>query len=195
VIFGGGKQNKELDKFGELLVQGVTKLFQTRGEIQFSEKPVVEIKRITDYEGRMRVDGMEKFDNEPTYVSAINYYINGKDMENHKAVGAVITYVKQDYLPKLMKTLKYPPIDDESDDELRDSCGTLCNIIAGGFKTEISSSGYIELEMSHFINFRNSSFGGVEFCKAEYDECEVAFCIDGEKRLVVEMTIGTIPTT
>jgi len=66
-------------------------------------------------------------------------------------------------IEKLMKLLQYPPVDDESEDAMKDSCGTLCNIIAGRFKSEIVSAGYIELEMSHFRNFRNSSFEGISF--------------------------------
>jgi len=192
MIFGR-KQNPDLEKFAELMVRGVTDLFQERGNIAFSSRPVLEKQEIIEYEGRMRVDGMDKFDNEPTYVSAINYYINSKAMEKHDAVGAVVVYVKQEYLAGIMKKLQYPPFDDDSDDELRDSCGTLCNIIAGRVKSEFVKAGYIELEMSHFINFRNSAFDGVEFCSSEYDKYEAMFELDGKKKLVVELSLGIIP--
>jgi len=192
MIFGK-KENQELEKFAEMLARGTADLFAQRGEIKLSKKPVVERKKITDYEGRMRVDGMEKFDNEPTYISAVSFYENSNEMEKGNALGVVVTYVKQDYLAKFMKKLKYPPVDDESDEELRDSCGTLCNIIAGHFKTEVSSAGYIELEMSAFVNFRNNSFSGVSFCKSEYSMYEIEFYIEDEKRIVLEISIGTVP--
>jgi hypothetical protein len=187
------KQNNELDKFADLLEKSVIGLFKERGEIDFSASPVKERKRIIEFDGRMRADGMEKFDNEPTYVSAVNFYGSEKDMEKGKTLGALIIYVEQSYIAKLMKMLRYPPIDDESDDAMRDSCGTLCNIVSGRFKSEISSAGYIELEMSHFMNYRNSAFGGVNFCYNEYDKYQLDFEIDKKKRMVIEMTMGAVP--
>ncbi|MFA5087514.1 MAG: chemotaxis protein CheX [Candidatus Omnitrophota bacterium] len=192
-MFGQKAQNKELDKFAELLAKSIESLFKERGEIVFSRKPVLTRSNIVEYEGRMRVAGMEKFDNEPTYISAVSFFSNARDMEKHNTLGVVVVYVKQDYLATIMKMLQYPPIDDESDDELRDSCGTLCNIIAGRFKSEISAAGYVELEMSHFVNFRNSSFGGVEFCRSEYDKYQIEFVIQDKKQVVVEMSMGPVP--
>ncbi len=188
-----GKQNSELDKFTELLEKGLTDLFMERGELNFTSPPTRERRKIIEYNGKMRADGMEKFQNEPTYVSAINYYANQKDMGKNKTLGALIVYVEQTFMPKLMRLLQYPPVDDESETALLDSCGTLCNLIAGRFKTEISKAGYIELEMSHFKTYRNNAFVGVDFCFNEYDMYEVKCEIEGKKRVVLEMTMGAVP--
>ncbi len=192
-MFFLGKKNKELDKFADLLEQGTVALFKERGDLRFSSDPVKSKRRIIEFEGKMRADGMEKFDNEPTYVSAVNFYASERDMEKKKTLGALVVYVEQSYIAKMMKLLKYPPIDDESDAAMQDSCGTLCNIISGRFKSEISSAGYIELEMSHFMNYRNSAFAGVDFCFNEFDMCEISFNLDNVKRLVIDMTMGAVP--
>ena len=188
-----GKQNKELDKFAELLEGGVIALFKERGELEFSSPPKKTSRSIIEFDGRMRADGMEKFDNEPTYVSAVNFYASEKDLGKKKTLGALIVYIQQDYIVKLLRLLQYPPVDDESEEAMLDSCGTLCNIIAGRFKSEISSAGYIEIEMSHFKNYRNNAFNGVDFCYNEYTVDEVQFFIDGKKRLVIEMSMGAVP--
>ena len=192
-MFGAKKQNAELEKFADLLIVGTEALFFERGEITFTKPAEKARRKIVEYNGRMRADGMEKFDNEATYVSAVNFYANEKDMAKGKCLGALIVYIEQTYLPMLMKKLKYPAVDDESEDAMLDSAGTLCNIISGRFKSEISSAGYIELEMSHFMNYRNSAYDGVGFCFAEYDMFEVAYFIDDKKRMVMEMTIGVVP--
>jgi len=186
------KQNSELDIFTELLERGTIALFQER-EVKFAGPPKKEKRKIIEYDGRMRADGMEKFDNEPTYVSAVNFYASEKDMEKKNTLGALIVYVEQSYIAKMMRLLQYPPIDDESDDAMRDSCGTLCNIIAGRFKSEISKAGYVELEMSHFMNYKNNAFQGVNFCFSEYDMYQMDFSIENAKRLVIEMTMGPVP--
>lgn len=188
-----GKQNPELEKFAELLDKGTVALFQERNaDIKF-KTPVKNRLKIIEYDGKMRADGMEKFNNEPTYVSAINYYINKVDMEKKKTLGVIVIYVEQNYMAKIMKLLQYPPVDDENEDALQDSCGTLCNIIAGRFKSEIAKAGFIELEMSHFVTSRNNMVPGVSFCFTEFDKYEITFDIDGAKRLVIETTIGAVP--
>ncbi|OGX05859.1 MAG: hypothetical protein A2Z88_01160 [Omnitrophica WOR_2 bacterium GWA2_47_8] len=187
-------QNKELETFAQILSQSVIALFQERGQASFSQPPKLEQKNIYEYEGRMRVDGMEKFNNEATYISAVNYYLNAADMAKHKAIGVVVVYVPQDYLAKMMKTLQYPLFDDDNDDALRDSCGTLCNIIAGRFKSDMKAAGYQELEMSPFINFRNSSFSGVEFCGSEFQKYDLNFFLENnQKKMVIELSIGIVP--
>jgi hypothetical protein len=96
-------------------------------------------------------------------------------------------------MAKMMRLLQYPPVDDENETALEDSCGTLCNIIAGRFKSEISKVGYVELEMSHFITSRNNLVSGVSFCFTEFTKYEIVFDIDNAKRLVLETTMGVVP--
>jgi len=186
------KQNKEIDRFADLLISGTVAVCHER-ELNFTKTPVKERKQIIEYEGRLRADGMEKFNNEPTYVSAINFYASALDMEKRRTLGVIITYVEQNYIATMMRLLKYPPIDDESDRAMLDSCGTLCNIVSGRFKSEIAKAGYIELEMSHFITYRNSAVVGIEFCPTEFFMYRTDFEIDGKKRLVIEMSMGHVP--
>jgi len=193
VVLFFSHENADLSRFADLLEKSVKELFLERGEIEFTAPVKKEKKKIIDYQERMRADGMEKFNNEPTYVSAVNFYKNEADLEDLVTLGVMVVYVEQAYLPELMKKLKYPPVDDESEDAMLDSCGTLGNIIAGRFKSEISKAGYIELEMSHFTTYRNNAFNGVAFCESEYHLFEVSCFIDGKKRLVMEMSMGTVP--
>lgn len=188
-----GKENKELEKIADLLAEGTKALCQERGDIQFSGAPKKKRKRIIEYNGRMRADGMEKFHNQATYVSCVNFYLNEKDLNNEKSIGSLVVYVEQSFIADLMRMLRYPAINDESEQAMLDSCGTLCNIIAGRFKTEISTAGYIELEMSHFSNYRNSAFDGVDFCFNEYDLYTIEFYIKDVKRLALDLTMGTLP--
>ncbi len=188
----GKKQNPELDKFGEVLKKSIKALFMERGELKFSQEPEMVRRDILEYEGRMRADGMEKF-NGPTYVATLNYYLNTSDMEKSKAVGVLVVYILQSYMAILMKKLKYPKVDDEDEDALKDSCGTLCNIIGGRYKSDISSNGYQELEMSPFATYRNSASDGVAFCFSEYEKVEISFFLDKEKKMVVEVSMGIVP--
>ena len=186
-------KNNDLEKFSGLLLKGVTNLFQERGEIKFTKPPATQRRTIIEYDRKIPVDRIEKFNNERTYGSTVNYYGNAAEMARNKTLGALIVYVPEAYLPKLMRTLQYPAIDDEDEKAMLDSVGTLCNIVAGRFKSEVSSAGYIELEMSHFNNFRNSPLYGIDFCFPEYEKYEISFDLEGVKRMVLEVTMGIVP--
>jgi len=188
-----GAQNKDLSHHTELLRKGVIALFKERGDVEFSSPPELVHKQIIEFDGKIRADGIDKFNNEITYVSAVNFYANQAEMEKKKTLGALITYVEKAYLVKLMKMLQYPPVDEDNEQALLDSIGTLCNIVSGRFKSEIKSAGYTDLEMSHFINYRNSAVVGIDFCPKEYYYYEMTCEIDGVRRLIIDMTMGVVP--
>ncbi|MEW5894541.1 MAG: hypothetical protein AB1650_02115 [Candidatus Omnitrophota bacterium] len=187
------RKNPELNKFAQILAKSIVALFKERGDISFSEPPKLVLNQIIEYEGKMRANGIERYDGEVAYVSAVNFYASAIDLEKKKTLGALIVYVEKSYLPKLMKLLQYPPVDDEIEQSLLDSIGTLCNIVAGRFKSEVKSAGYADLEMSHFINYRNNATIGIEFCRSEYDYYEVDCYIEGVKRIAFDLTIGIVP--
>ena len=191
-MFFRSNNPKELEKLAQTLNQCVTDLIKERSDLKFTKDPEVKRKNIIEYQGRMRVDGMEKF-GEPTFISTVNYYASAADMQQGKTLGALVVYVEQGYIVQLLKKMKYPLANDEDENEMKDCCGTLCNIIAGRFKSAVSAMGYVELEMSHFSNYKNSAFNGVDFNYNEWDKYEISFFLEGEKRLVVEMTMGIIP--
>ncbi|MFP4472592.1 MAG: hypothetical protein ACLFPX_01805 [Candidatus Omnitrophota bacterium] len=186
------KKNKELDQFAELLKKGIIALFHERGKIKFSDLDVKQ-HQIIEADGKMRANGIEKFPNTVTFVSAVNFYVSPEALEKKKTLGALIMYVPKDYLPMLMKKFQYPPVDDENEDAMLDSIGTLCNITAGRFKSEIKSAGYADLEMSHFINYKNNAVVGIPFCPAEYDYYQLIGSIEGEPRVILDMSMGVVP--
>jgi hypothetical protein len=192
MAFFASPVNKDLEKFAQILGKSVEKMFVERNSIHLSQDPVMQKRLIIEYGGLMRSDGMEKY-NEPTFISFVNYYLNAKEMEKKKAIGAIVVYIEQSYVAALLKLLRYPLADDEDLDALADCCGTLCNIIAGAFKTDISKEGYLELEMSHFTSYRNRAVVGVPFHFAEREKMELAFFIQNQKRLMIDMTMGVLP--
>ena len=184
--------SQELFTLAISLAEVIKTMFKKTGQTALSADPALEKRPIIEFMRKMRVFGMEKFEN-PTFIASINYYLNVKDMEDHRAVGAVIIYIEQGFVGKLLRLLHYPIIDEEDEDVLKDACGTLCNVIAGQFKVEIVKLGYNDLEMSHFSSYKNSAFQGIEFDAQQKEKYELSFFISDEKRLVVEMTMGPLP--
>ncbi len=188
--------DKSLDPFyvqGLLLAEVVKRILNRRAGIQLSKiKSSFEVKPITEFMQRMRVSSIEKFDT-TTYISTINFYSNEKKMKTQDALGALVLYIEGKYVTELLKKLNYP-VDDARDEEtLEDGCGTLCNLIAGNFKSGLTQLDYIELPMSHFLSFRNEILDGVAYDFTKEQKYEISIEIDGVKRIMVDLAMGDIP--
>ncbi len=189
IFFDG--ENQDLWLLSKILISAVKKLLAQKGDIYLSQDPIVYEKEIVPFAGRMRIDGLEKF-GARTIVSAISFYMDKGHMDSQRALGALVVYIPEDYIARFMWLLGYGRIDEDDEAEILDSCGTAANLIAGFFVKELSSFGYIHLEMSHFETFINSSINGIDFSPAEVVKHEMAFFIRGDKRLVMELTMGRL---
>ena len=86
------------DKFAKHLDQ----FCETELDIVFTKDPQAEEKNIIEYEGKMRVDGMTKF-NGPCYISALNVYQSEKDLRQQKTCGVIAMFIKEEFAATLFK--------------------------------------------------------------------------------------------
>ncbi|MGE0268395.1 MAG: hypothetical protein AB7S78_08070 [Candidatus Omnitrophota bacterium] len=175
-----------------MLARVVKRILKKRANIDLSSNPTFIVKPIAEFMNRIRVSSLNKF-NETTYISTINFYKSRDDLDKHGALGALIIYVGQSYLVELIKKLNYPEVDEDDPEAMLDSIGTFCNLIAGNFKTGLTQLGYIELVMSHFSGYENKVLMGIEFSPSETQMYEIQFEIGGEKRIVAEFSMASIP--
>ena len=173
------------------LQEAVKKVFRSKGGYRFTEMPVIERKPITQFKRRMRIDAMEKF-NRPTVFSVIHFYQGVQKEPAGYPIGVLIVYAEVKYLPEILRLLKYPYIEYDDIDAVKDGCGTLCNIIAGYFRNEILKLEYKEVDMSSFKSDVNADVEGIDFCWKETEKYELSFFIDEKKRLVTEMVMGPL---
>lgn len=157
-----------------------------------TDQPQVRTIDIIEYEGRMRVTGMEKF-NAPSYVSVINYYLNQADLEKHRAKGSMVVFVDAENAGKLFKSLGFYVSDDEDEASMMDACGELCNLLGGSFKNELSNMGFVDMSMSAPSNYRNTVMQGVEYSQDQQTKQEFSFFYWKRKAIVVEVTMANIP--
>lgn len=160
-------------------------------KLSFSQEPVMEVKNIIEYKGRMRISGMEKF-NGPTYVSAINFYLNQADQDKNRACGIFVSYLESENAPKILRGMGYD-FDEDDDESIKDCFGEFCNVIAGSFKNEISNLDYLELLMSAPSKYINSVPDGMAFSYDQYEKVEVSFFYWNKKIIVAEVSLTDLP--
>lgn len=177
-----------------VLTDAVESMLMEKAEMKLSSEPKFELKPVTSFMHRMRVDAMEKF-NAPTVFSVISFYADKEDMKKQEhALGTIVVYLEQYYIDKLLKYLEYPELDDEDDEEeVKDSCGAICNLICGYFVKELVGHGFKHLEMTHFTSYINTATDGIEFPSDQTMKYEVSYELRKHKRIVAEIAMGAIP--
>lgn len=185
---------KEFDKkiLNTASIRVVEDAFERMLHVNSSGDPISAEKDIIEFDSRMRVFPMEKF-NGPCYIAAVNFYLSPKDFENSRAVGAFIFYIKEDFAEKLLKAFNRSIKDAEHEDALMDVVGEMAKIIAGNLKNEIAGAGYIDLTVSEPLKYKNHVSDGVQFDYSLYTKQEISFTYWGHKCVAVEVCFGSVP--
>ncbi len=181
----------ELKILAEALAEAISKTFEEKGSLRL-HKSSLERRDIIEYNGKMRISGLEKFNN-PAIISFVNYYLSEQDQKKQNALGALIIFVLESQVISLLNKLGYPKVDEDNEEALQASCGQLCHDFGTAFKSKLAGMGYTDPVMSAPQNFRNNIPQGINFCFKEYDKFEIGFALEDQKLLVAEMTMGVIP--
>ena len=175
------------------LTAAIKKIFFEKSETTFSSEPTLEKKPITQFVHRMRIDAMGKF-NTTTVFSTIQFAANEEDLQRKEYMLTLIVYLEEKFLPEFLRLLQYPYIESDNEDEVKDGCGTLVNLIAGQYKREMASLGYKDLMMSPFQSYINTTPDGIGIPRGLSDKYELGFEVEGVRCLVVEMvTLDMLP--
>ncbi len=175
------------------LTAAVKKIFYEKTATTFTGEPKMVKKPIIHFVRRMRVDAMEKF-NTTTVFSVVEFAPNEEGLHKQAYMVSLIIYLEQKFLPEFLRLLQYPYIDSDDEEEVKDGCGTIANLIGGQYKRELAQLGYKDMMMSPFESHINSAMDGVGIPDGPTEKYEISFEIEGAKRLVVEMiTLEMLP--
>ncbi len=175
------------------LCAAVKKVFYEKSGTTFSSEPRLEKKFVTQFVQRMRMDAMEKF-NATTVFSVIEFASSQENLEKQKYLITMVVYLEQKFLPEFLRLLQYPYIDSDDEEEVKDGCGTLANLIAGQYKKEVAVLGYKDVTMSPFESYINTFADGVGIPNGATEKFEISFDVEDTKRMVVEMiTLAMLP--
>ncbi len=176
------------DPIIKIVMKAVEETCETMASAIFSQDPEFEEKDIIEYESRMRVFGLQKF-NGPCFISVINFYADKSKFDSKDTCGTMVFYVEEVYARELLKALGQTGFDDEDEEFVMDNCGEIHNVISGKTKNDIKNEGYGELIISAPLKYRNDVPEGVEFNYNEEKLTEMSFFIKKKKVLVVDFVL------
>ncbi len=188
----GRKEEFDPQVIATTLMGCVQETFEKMCHVSFSQTPEFHAKEIIEYDSRMRIFGLEKF-NGPCYMSFLNFYFNQKDFEAKKCCGVMVLYIEEEAAEKLVRALGQSGLDAEDPEIILDTCGEFCNVIAGQFKNELRSFGYMDLVISAPLKYHNIIPEGVDFPYSEHKQYELMFYLWKQKVVVVDMVMAPVP--
>jgi hypothetical protein len=169
----------------------VEETFKQMCHVDFSADPVTTEKEIIEYDGRMRLFPMEKF-NAPAYVGVVYYYLSKRDLNEGHPVGTFVFYVKEDMVDRLFRAFGRPVSEAEDEAVCADVVGEMANILAGNVKNELRGLEYEDLLISAPTKHKNVVPEGVQFDYNLFKKQEIMFSFWKEKCIAVEACMGYI---
>jgi len=186
------EQGFDLEATATLLSDVTEKVVKELAEEGLGDKPQIKKKALIEYEGKLRMAGLELF-NESMYISAASFHLSDKDMEGHNACGAVVFYLKKEFGADLFKYVGIRGFDDESDEEMMSTAEGFYSKVADEFQKELGRKGYASLVRSPFSSHYNNASCGVDFPKKEFEICEITRSFKGNVALIMELTMMPLP--
>jgi hypothetical protein len=171
------------------LMRVVGDIIKNTCHLELTKDPEFVERDIIEYQSRMRISSLEKF-NGPCFVSSISFYLTEEHLEQHDACGTMVLYLEEELAGKILKTLEAQSFDEEDSEMVSDRCGKLCSLIADNFKNELSKMGHKDLRLSELINGINDIPQGVEFPYNQYKFYETHFDLWKKKAIVVDAVMA-----
>ena len=130
-----------------ILTGFIEELITVKGNLTATKPFEIATKPIDEYEDRMLIKSVDKFD-VSTYVAASGFYLNQGDMQAHRARGSVIVYINTEMADKIFKAAGLQVPYDEDDESMMALTGKLCQLIADALKDRLADNGYVSLLVS-----------------------------------------------
>ncbi len=163
----------------------------TAGKVVPSDDATSKTQNIIEYQGRMSVAGMDKF-NGPTYVAGISFYLNEQDRDKHRAKGAMVLYLESSNAEKFFRGFGFPVADEEEEEEASVACGKIGTMLAEKFKDKLAETGCPSLIISQPFCGKNSLSEGLDFSPDQGKKQEISFYFWKKKSMVVDITMADI---
>lgn len=158
------------------------------GDFTFTHPTEVKIKDIIEYESRLRVSPLEKF-NATCYISVLNFYASSQDLAKKKTLGALIVYMEEESIGKILKKFTNRRFDEDDEGQVMEQCNELMHKFSASLASSLSALGHTNIVFSEPKHFRNAVADGIEFNYDERKLYEASFFIWKKKVAVCELTV------
>lgn len=183
--------NAESLAVAEALQKLMIQTLENKCGLALTGKSEIAEREIIEYNSRMRIGGLEKF-NGPCYAFGFNYYSSEEDQERDEAAGAIIFFVEEESVEKLLKSLDHRGFDEDDQKFVLDNLGEFFKSLALDFSQRLEDLGYKRLIVSDVTKAKNNISQGLSFPYDRYNYHEISLPIWKKKAMVVDITMTAL---
>jgi hypothetical protein len=166
----------------------VQKTIEEYCQVVFAKDAKVVARDIIEYESRMRVFGLEKF-NDTCFIAFINLYESPLELERKDTCGVILVYVNEESAERLFK-FPLKGHQEEDDTYLMELTKTLCRQLFERFKVSAFRYGYANLLGAEVEGYRSNVEEGVVFPYSQDTLYQVSCNLWKEKMVVAELVLA-----
>jgi len=166
----------------------IQKTLEEHCSVIFTKDAKVEQLDIIEYDSRLRVFGLEKF-NDTCNIGVINMYGNAEDQKQKRSCGCIIIYVKEESAERLFKSL-LKGLEGEDEELIMECVRGLCQRVFNNFKRKATQFGYQNLLSGEPEMYLSNVEEGVAFPYDEDTLYQVSCTLWREKVFVAELVLA-----
>ena len=178
----------EKEALAESFRDCIQKTLEEHCSVIFTKEAKVEQRDIIEYASRLRVFGLEKF-NDSCYIGVVNLYETPEELKQKKTCGIIIIYVREESAERLFKALLKGQ-EGEDEELLMENTKELCRLVFQNFKRKVVQFGYQNLLAGEQEVYLSNVEEGVPFPYDEDTLYQVNCTLWREKVLVAELVLA-----
>ncbi len=185
------KSKADQSAIAKTLLSCVEETLTSMGGLTFSNTPEFKERNIIEYDSKMQVSGLEKF-NDSAYVAAVNFYLSEDHQKRRECCGVLAAFIEEDGASKFLKTLGYTGFNDDDDELIIEKCAEFSTVLAEKFKEAMVKSGSKNFILSASVKGKNNIPGGIDFPYNQYVYYEANFYFWKKKSLVIDIVMDAV---
>lgn len=154
-----------------------------------TENTAVDEREIVEYDGRMRVGSLEKF-NGPCYTVGFNLFASEDSQKKGLPTGTLIYFVEEESVERLLKSLEYRGFDEEDQGFILEHLGQFFQSVSEDYAERMGGMGYGRLLVSPPTAYKNNLPDGMTFPLDSSHYHELSFHLWKKKAMVVDLVMA-----
>lgn len=155
-----------------------------------TEETAVDEREIVEYDGRMRVGSLEKF-NGPCYTVGFNLFTSEDNEKRGVPAGTLIYFVDEDSVERLLKSLEFRGFDEEDQGFVIEHLGQFFKSVSEDYAERVGGMGYGRLMVSEPTASKNNLPDGMSIPYDSTHYHELSFHFWKKKSMVVDVVMSS----
>ncbi|MBZ0166179.1 MAG: hypothetical protein K8I00_05175 [Candidatus Omnitrophica bacterium] len=183
------RENIKNSAVADNLRQLMEDTFLNKCNAALTEDSRLDEREIIEYDGRMRVGSLEKF-NGPCFTVGFNFYSSEENQRRNIPTGTIIYFIEEECVERLLKSLDYRGFDEDDQSFVLQHLGEFCQSVSEDYAERLAGLGYGRLLVSPATLSKNNLPDGMSIPLQSTHYFELSFHLWKKKAVVIDLVLA-----